>query len=210
MDLSELAKKAGLNRTEDSTEKKIERLNRKVARERNARVEAEKVIEEQSRRLHIVNEEITRSNADLESANEELARTMTELTSIEVRRKAALITLLVAVVLFLASEFYLEPILERQISGYMLIVAKLGVLGLLVPTEIIVSRILENQVNEIGHVHEDMYKALLQSAGDDGIITDMERSLLNSSGKQMGISKPLAQRLENEVLAEREQQDVTA
>lgn len=210
MDLSELAKKAGLNRTEDSTEKKIERLNRKVTRERKARVEAEKVIEEQSRRLHIVNEEITRSNADLESANEELARTMTELTSIEVRRKAALITLLVAVVLFLASEFYLEPILERQISGYMLIVAKLGVLGLLVPTEIIVSRILENQVNEIGHVHEDMYKALLQSAYDDGIITDMERSLLNSSRKQMGISKPLAQRLENEVLAEREQQDVTA
>ena len=167
------------------------------------------MIEEQSRRLHIVNEEITRSNADLESANEELARTMTELTSIEVRRKAALITLLVAVVLFLASEFYLEPILERRISGYMLIVAKLGVLGLLVPTEIIVSRILEKQVNEIGHVHEDMYKALLQSAYDDGIITDMERSLLNSSRKQMGISKPLAQRLENEVLAEREQQEVT-
>ena len=210
MDLSELAKKAGLNRTEDSPEKKIERLNRKVSRERKARVEAEKVIEEQSRRLHIVNEKITRSNADLESANEELARTMTELTSIEVRRKAALITLLVAVVLFLASEFYLEPILERQISGYMLIVAKLGVLGLLVPTEIIVSRILEKQVNEIGHVHEDMYKALLQSAYDDGIITDMERSLLNSSRKQMGISKPLAQQLENEVLAEREQQEVTA
>ena len=210
MDLSELAKKAGLNRTEDSSEKKIERLERKVARERKARVEAEKVIEEQSRRLHIVNEEITRSNAELESANQELARTMTELTSIEVRRKAALITLLVAVALFLASEFYLEPILERRISGYMLIVAKLGVLGLLVPTEIIVSRILENQVNEIGHVHEDMYKALLQSAYDDGIITDMERSLLNSSRKQMGISKPLAQRLENEVLAEREQQEVTA
>lgn len=207
MDLSELAKKAGLNRTEDSPENKIERLNRKVARERKARVEAEKVIEEQSRRLHIVNEEITRSNADLETANEELARTMTELTSIEVRRKAALITLLVAVVLFLASEFYLEPILERQIDGYMLILAKLGVLGLLVPTEIIVSRILENQVNEIGHVHEDMYKALLESAYDDGIITDMERSLLNSSRKQMGISKPLAQRLENEVLAEHERRE---
>jgi hypothetical protein len=210
MDLSELAKKAGFNKTDDSPEKKIERLNRKVARERKARVEAEKVIEEQSRRLHTANEEITKSNADLESANEELARTMTELTSIEVRRKAALITLLVAVVLFVASEFYLEPILERRINGYMLIVAKLGVLGLLVPTEIIVSRILENQVNEIGHVHEDMYKALLQSAYDDGIITDMERSLLNSSRKQMGISKPLAQRLENEVLAEREQQEVTA
>ena len=42
MDLSELAKKAGLNRTEDSPEKKIERLNRKVARERKARVEAER------------------------------------------------------------------------------------------------------------------------------------------------------------------------
>jgi hypothetical protein len=210
MDLSELAKKAGFNKKDDSPEKKIERLNRKVARERKARVEAEKVIEEQSRRLHIANEEITRSNADLETANEELARTMTELTSIEVRRKAALITLLVAVVLFVASEFYLEPILERRINGYMLIVAKLGVLGLLVPTEIIVSRILENQVNEIGHVHEDMYKALLQSAYDDGIITDMERSLLNSSRKQMGISKPLAQRLENEVLAEREQLEVTA
>ena len=207
MDLSELAKKAGFNKTDDSPEKKIERLNRKVARERKARVEAEKVIEEQSRRLHYANEAITKSNADLESANEELARTMTELTSIEVRRKAALITLLVAIVLFVASEFYLEPILERRINGYMLIIAKLGVLGLLVPTEIIVSRILENQVNEIGHVHEDMYKALLQSAYDDGIITEMERSLLNSSRKQMGISKPIAQRLENEVLAEREQKE---
>ena len=105
MDLSELAKKAGFNKTDDSPEKKIERLNRKVARERKARVEAEKVIEEQSRRLHTANEAITKSNADLESANEELARTMTELTSIEVRRKAALITLLVAIVLFVASEF---------------------------------------------------------------------------------------------------------
>jgi hypothetical protein len=207
MDLSELAKKAGFNKTDDSPEKKIERLNRKVTRERKARVEAEKVIEEQSRRLHNANEAITKSNAELESANEELARTMTELTSIEVRRKAALITLLVAIVLFVASEFYLEPILERRINGYMLIIAKLGVLGLLVPTEIIVSRILENQVNEIGHVHEDMYKALLRSAYDDGIITEMERSLLNSSRKQMGISKPIAQRLENDVLAEREQKE---
>jgi hypothetical protein len=192
-----MAKRAKAKANLSTPEEKIERLERKIERERKARKDAEAVIEEQSRRIHEANEELKRSNAELESSNEDLATTMTKLTSAELQRKATAITLVVAVVLFIISEFAVEPVLERRIdSTIALVVAKIAILGLLLPTEIIVSRLLENQVTNADSINEEMYLNLLMSAYEDGIITDMERAILDSSRKQLGLSKKVAEELE--------------
>lgn len=203
MDLAEMAKKANLNaQATSSPEDKIKRLRRKVDRERKARVDAEAVIEEQSRRIHLANEELSHSNAQMELKNEELASTMTKLTSVELQRKATTITLGVAVVLFVISEFAVEPVLERRIeNNAALVMSKIAILGLLLPTEIIVSRLLEAQVTNVGNINEEMYLNLLLSAYEDGVITDMERTILDSSRRQLGISKRVALDLENSVQA---------
>ncbi len=56
---------------------------------------------------------------------------------------------------------------------------------MLFPIEIIVSKI-----------NESMYQKILEAAYEDGVITDMERSVLTSSAKQLGISKNRANELE--------------
>ena len=138
----------------------------------------------------------------MELKNEELASTMTKLTSVELQRKATTITLGVAVVLFVISEFAVEPVLERRIeNNAALVMSKIAILGLLLPTEIIVSRLLEAQVTNVGNINEEMYLNLLLSAYEDGVITDMERTILDSSRRQLGISKRVALDLENSVQA---------
>ncbi len=193
-----MAKKAKLNtKTASSSEEKIKRLNRKIERERKARSTAEAVIEEQSRRIHKANEELSRANTEMELKNEELASTMTKLTSVELQRKATTITLGVAVILFVISEFAVEPVLEREIAnGAALVMSKIAILGLLLPTEIIVSRLLERQVTNVDNINEEMYLNLLLSAYEDDIITDMERAILESSRRQLGLSRRVAQDLE--------------
>lgn len=197
-----MAKLAKAKATQSTPEEKINRLERKIERERKARTDAEAVIEEKSLRLYQANERLKRSNSDLESSNEQLAKTMTQLTSAELQRKATAITLMVAVVLFILSEFAVEPVLERRIqSPYALAMGKIAILGLLLPTEIVVSRLLENQVTNADSINEEMYLNLLMSAYEDGIITDMERTILDSSRRQLGLSKKVAQELEAKLQA---------
>ncbi len=67
---------------------------------------------------------------------------------------------------------------------------------MLVPIEIIVSRILESNITKDNEINESMYQKILEAAHEDGVITDMERSVLRSSAKQLGISKSRANELE--------------
>jgi len=192
-----MAKKAKAKASEVTPEETIKRLERKIERERKARSDAEAVMEEQSRRIHQANERLKQSNIELESSNEELASTMAKLTSAELQRKATAITMVVAVVLFIVSEFAVEPVLERRIeSTFALVMGKVAILGLLIPTEIVVSRLLEKQVTNTDSINEEMYLNLLMSAYEDGIITDMERTILDSSRKQLGLSRKVAEDLE--------------
>lgn len=43
-------------------------------------------------------------------------------------------------------------------------------------------------VDEPEHLNQDMYRNLLVAAYEDGIITDMERTLLDGSSKQLGLT----------------------
>ncbi|MGB0487783.1 MAG: hypothetical protein ACPGNS_05015 [Candidatus Poseidoniaceae archaeon] len=202
MDIFELAKKAKkVEIDEDSNEelkKRIGRLERKVSREKSALQEAERTIEETSRNLYLANQDVLKSNRELSALNEELSATMSKLTSAELRRKSVLITLGVAMILFIVSEFAIEPILEVRISNNAgLILAKLSILGMLIPIEIITSKILESRVTEDDEINEKMYLKILEAAYEDGVVTDMERSLLKSSAKQLGVSKTRAVDLES-------------
>ena len=202
MDIFELAKKAKKKEIdEDSNEelkKRIGRLERKVSREKSALQEAERTIEETSRNLYLANQDIRKSNSELSALNEELSATMSKLTSAELRRKSVLITFGVAMILFIVSEFAIEPILEVRISNTAgLILAKISILGMLIPIEIITSKILESRVTEDDEINEKMYLKILEAAYEDGVVTDMERSLLKSSAKQLGVSKNRAADLES-------------
>ena len=201
MDIYDLAKKAKSKKSASDPQKELEnkigRLERKVNREKSARAEAEKTIEEISRNLYLANQEINSSNEELVQLNEELSSTMSKLTSAELRRKSIIITLIVAGLLFIISEFAIEPVLEKKIDNkFVLILFKLLILGMLVPIEIIVSKILESNITKDNEINESMYKKILEAAYEDGIITDMERSVLRSSARQLGISKKRANELE--------------
>ena len=201
MDFKELAKiGAAQKKASISTpEEQIERLKKTVAREKAARQQAEKTIEESSRRLYLANQEAAALNKELESTLQDLNETLGALTSARAKRIATFVTLVLATVLFFVTEFALEPILESKIeSGFFLIVAKGLIFATLIPIEIIGSRIAERNLTESGKINESIYRDLLISAYEDGIITDMERNLLKSSARQLGLNNTRANNIEEE------------
>jgi len=202
VDIFELAKQAKKNKADadDDPTAVIARLERKLEREKKARLTAERTIEESSRRLYLANQALDDSNNQLESTVLELNDTMSKLTSAEVKRQATTATLVVALVLFIISEFAIEPELEKSIENTLLLqISKVGIFSLLIPFEIIASRVIESGLTESGEINRMMYRKLLESAYDDGIITDMERNILNSSAAQYGLSPQMASDLESEV-----------
>jgi len=202
VDIFELAKQAKKNKgaADDDPTAVIARLERKLEREKKARLTAERTIEESSRRLYLTNQALDESNNQLESTVLELNDTMSKLTSAEVKRQATTATLVVALVLFIISEFAIEPELEKSIENTLVLqISKVGIFSLLIPFEIIASRVIESGLTESGEINRMMYRKLLESAYDDGIITDMERSILSSSAAQYGLSPQMASDLESEV-----------
>jgi len=202
VDIFELAKQAKKNKgaADDDPTAVIARLERKLEREKKARLTAERTIEESSRRLYLTNQALDESNNQLESTVLELNDTMSKLTSAEVKRQATTATLVVALVLFIISEFAIEPELEKSIENTLVLqISKVGIFSLLIPFEIIASRVIESGLTESGEINRMMYRKLLESAYDDGIITDMERNILNSSAAQYGLSPQKASDLESEV-----------
>ena len=201
MDFKELAKiGAAQKKASISTpEEQIERLKKTVAREKAARQQAEKTIEQSSRRLYLANQEAAALNKELESTLQNLNETLGALTSAKAKRLAIIVTLVLATILFFVTEFALEPILEEKIeSGLFLIIAKGMIFATLIPVEIIGSRLAERNLTESGKINESIYRDLLLSANEDGVITDMERNLLQSSARQLGISKTRADLIEQE------------
>ena len=201
MDFKELAKIAAAKKKSSTStpEEQIERLKKSLAREKAARQQAEKTIEQSSRRLYLANQEAAALNRELESTLQNLNETLGALTSAKAKRIATIVTLVMATILFFVTEFALEPILEEKIeNGLFLIIAKGMIFATLIPVEIIGSRLAERNLTESGKINESIYRDLLLSAYEDGVITDMERNLLQSSARQLGISKTRADLIEQE------------
>ena len=196
-------------------EKEIQRLKRRLEREKGARYQSETTSEDISRALYIAQNEAKEANGLLEAANsemaevnEKLANSMAKLTNAQIKRKALKITLGVAISLFILSEFFLEAMLETRISNTgLLVLAKLSIFGTLFPLEAFVSKLLTGRITQDEDVNKSMYIDLLHSAFDDGIVTDMERKLLESSRKQLGITAKVAKTLEIEVVRKKMRDD---
>ena len=192
----------------EGLEKEIKRLKRRLDREKKARYQSETTSEDISRALFIAqtnekeaNQLLESANSEMAEVNEKLANSMAKLTNAQIKRKALTITLLVAVSLFIISEFFLEAMLETRISNTgLLTLAKLSIFGTLFPLESFISKLLTGRISQEEEVNKSMYVDLLHSAYDDGIITEMERKLLDSSRKQLGITSNLAKKLENDVV----------
>ena len=167
MDFKELAKIAAAKKKSSTStpEEKIERLKRSLAREKAARQQAEKTIEQSSRRLYLANQEAAALNKELESTLQNLNETLGALTSAKAKRLAIIVTLVLATILFFVTEFALEPILEEKIeSGLFLIIAKGMIFATLIPVEIIGSRLAERNLTESGKINESIYSCLLYTS----------------------------------------------
>ena len=206
MDFKDLAKFAAAKKKSSITspEEQIERLKKTVAREKAARRQAEETIEKSSRRLYLANQEAAALNKELESTLRELNETLGALTSAKAQRIATMVTLFTATILFFISEFLFEPVLEAKIeNGFFLVIAKGLIFAILIPVEIIGSRLAERNLTESGKINQSLYRDLLIAAYEDDVITDMERNLLNSSARQLGINSTIAKRLEQEIIEQR-------
>lgn len=178
----------------------VQELQRTVERERMARQEAERTFKKSYEELNAANKALDKSNSKLQETILELNDTMIRLTSHEVKSVATKVTVVVAMALFVISEFTLEPVLEESIDNVAVLqLAKLAIFSLLIPLEIIASRIIEADMVNSDVINLNMYERLLYSAYDDGIITDLERTLLTSSATELGIAPEKAMELEKAV-----------
>ena len=91
----------------------VQVLQRTVEKERMARQEAERTFKKSYEELNAANKELDKSNSKLQETILELNDTMVRLTSHEVKSVATKVTVVVAMVLFIISEFTLEPVLEE-------------------------------------------------------------------------------------------------
>jgi len=178
----------------------IQVLQRTVEKERLARQEAERTFKKSYDELDAANKALDKSNSKLQETILELNDTMIRLTSHEVKSIATKVTVVVAMMLFIISEFTIEPVLEESIENVALLqLAKLAIFSLLIPLEIIASRIIEADMVNSDVINQNMYERLLYSAYDDGIITELERTLLTSSATELGITPEKAMELEKGV-----------
>jgi len=91
----------------------VQVLQRTVEKERMARQEAERTFKKSYEELNAAKKALEKSNSKLQETILELNDTMVRLTSHEVKSVATKVTVVVAMVLFIISEFTLEPVLEE-------------------------------------------------------------------------------------------------
>jgi uncharacterized phage infection (PIP) family protein YhgE len=86
---------------------------------------------------------LDKANSDLEARNAELQQTIDALTKAKASKKATTIVLILAVVLFLISEGFLDPIIDLYAGGIAIALVVKGTLALLLKP---VESFIENQI----------------------------------------------------------------
>jgi len=103
-------------------------------------------LNEANEKLKKQSEEINKINDDLKVNNQLLQDTIDQLVKAKVGRKASSIVLLIAIVLFIISEGYLEPIVEERFGNEQVgFIFKLGIALLLKPIDVLVERYMMRQ-----------------------------------------------------------------
>lgn len=76
-----------------------------------------KISDRLQKKLNKTNDKLAVTNDQLNDKNRQLNETIDALTEAKIGRKASAIVLVVAIILFLVSEAFLEPIIERQVNN---------------------------------------------------------------------------------------------
>ncbi|WMN06674.1 hypothetical protein [Marivirga arenosa] len=98
-------------------------------------------LNEANEKLKKQSDEINKINDDLKVNNQLLQDTIDQLVKAKVGRKASSIVLLIAILLFVLSEGFLEPIVEQKVGNPQIgFLFKLGIAVLLKPIDVIVER----------------------------------------------------------------------
>ena len=94
-------------------------------------------------KINRANDQLNEANEKITAQNEKLRYTIVQLREAKVGRKATTIVLLLAVVLFLISEAFIEPQIEKVIDDWYIGLVFKGMIALLLkPIENVVQRIL--------------------------------------------------------------------
>lgn len=100
-------------------------------------------LNEANQQLKTQKDEIGEINEELKSNNQVLQDTVDMLMKAKVGQKASSIVLLIAIVLFVFSEWFIEPIIERNTSSEYIGLLLKGMIALLLkPIDILVERLL--------------------------------------------------------------------
>ncbi|WP_375577585.1 hypothetical protein ABWH96_11035 [Marivirga tractuosa] len=98
-------------------------------------------LNEANEKLKRQSDEINKINDDLKVNNQLLQDTIDQLVKAKVGRKASSIVLLIAILLFILSEGFLEPIVEQKVGNPQIgFLFKLGIAVLLKPIDVLVER----------------------------------------------------------------------
>lgn len=102
-------------------------------------------------KINRTNDKLNLANEKITAQNDKLKQTILQLREAKVGRKATTIVLLLAVVLFLISEAFLEPQIEQIVDDWYIGLLLKGLIALfLKPIEIVVEKILFRKTKSIG------------------------------------------------------------
>ena len=197
---------------EMTVEKKAskESIQRRYNRALKAREQAEAVIEESARKLYLSQQETkkaleseTKAKAEVEAILLDLNKAIAEANNSEQRRRALLVTGAVGIVLYLFTEFSLEPFIEAAVgSGLELILAKIFLLFILIPFQILTEKFMIKQTHSDGDgIREHMFREILSVVIDDGVVDEKERNLIETFRRHNGLDHTRADEIMSEYLA---------
>jgi hypothetical protein len=109
-----------------------------------------KISDRLQNKLNKTNEALESSNIKLADLNHQLNQTIDQLTEAKIGRKAGTIILIFAIALFIISEAFIEPIIERTFSNnfWIGLGLKLGVAILIKPGEDFVNKYMLRQARK--------------------------------------------------------------
>jgi len=157
-------------------------LRRRFDRERKARLQAEGLIEEASRDLYLAKEATQRALTAEQQAKDKVEQALLNLNAAvkaadnaEQRRRALLITGGIGVVLYIVSEFVIDATIEANLEGPGVVMAKLSILMVLLPLQMIVERLSVKTAGAEGDsVREHLFADLLRVLLEDELLTEKE------------------------------------
>ena len=196
---------------EMTVEKKAskESIQRRYNRALKAREQAEAVIEKSTRKLYLAQEETkkaleseTKAKAEVEAILLDLNKAIAEANNSELRRRALMITGITGIVLYLFTEFSLEPFVEAAVgSGIELILAKVFLLFILIPFQMVTEKFMIKQTHSDGDgIREHMFREILSVVIDDGVINEKERNLIETFRRHNGLDHTRADEIMSEYL----------